>query len=163
MPDQSSAATEHAILQEITAPLKTLPDDPVAAVHADFPVALRGYDRIAVDAYVQQTSQLVAELQATRSPEAAVRKALERVGEQISGILQRAHTTAEEITAQSRAEAEDRLEHARIEAAEIIASAHQRVKDLDADTDRIWIERHRIVYDARELAHQLNSLADAAG
>lgn len=162
MPDQSSAATEHAILQEITAPLQTLPDDPVAAVHADFPVALRGYDRLAVDAYVQQTSQLVAELQATRSPEAAVRKALERVGEQISGILQRAHTTAEEITAQSRAEAEDRLEHARIEAAEIVAGAHQRVKDLDADTDRIWIERHRIVDDARELAQQLAALADAA-
>jgi cell division septum initiation protein DivIVA len=162
MPDQSSAATEHAILQEITAPLQTLPDDPVAAVHADFPVALRGYDRMAVDAYVQQTSQLVAELQATRSPEAAVRKALERVGEQISGILQRAHSTAEEITAQSRAEAEERLEHARIEAAEIIAGAHQRVKDLDADTDRIWIERHRIVDDARELAQQLTTLADAA-
>ena len=153
---------EHAILQEITAPLQTLPDDPVAAVHADFPVALRGYDRMAVDAYVQQTSQLVAELQATRSPEAAVRKALERVGEQISGILQRAHATAEEITGQSRAEAEDRLEHARIEAAEIVAGAHQRVKDLDADTDRIWIERHRIVDDARELAQQLAALADAA-
>lgn len=162
MPDQSSAATEHAILQEITAPLRTLPDDPVAAVHADFPVALRGYDRLAVDAYVQQTSQLVAELHATRSPEAAVRKALERVGEQISGILQRAHTTAEEITGQSRAEAEDRLEHARIEAAEIVAGAHQRIKDLDADTDRIWIERHRIVDDARELAQQLTALADAA-
>ena len=162
MPDQSSAATEHAILQEITAPLQTLPDDPVAAVHADFPVALRGYDRMAVDAYVQQTSQLVAELQATRSPEAAVRRALERVGEQISGILQRAHETAEEITGQSRAEAEDRLEHARIEAAEIVAGAHQRVKDLDADTDRIWIERHRIVDDARELAQQLVALADAA-
>lgn len=153
---------EHAILQEITAPLQTLPDDPVAAVHADFPVALRGYDRMAVDAYVQQTSQLVAELQATRSPEAAVRKALERVGEQISGILQRAHSTAEEITGQSRAESEDRLEHARIEAAEIVAGAHQRVKDLDADTDRIWIERHRIVDDARELAQQLAALADAA-
>ncbi len=162
MPDQSSAATEHAILQEITAPLRTLPDDPVAAVHADFPVGLRGYDRLAVDAYVQQTSQLVAELQATRSPEAAVRKALERVGEQISGILQRAHTTAEEITSQSRAEAEDRLEHARIEAAELVAGAHQRIKDLDADTDRIWIERHRIVDDARELAQQLVALADAA-
>jgi cell division septum initiation protein DivIVA len=153
---------EHAILQEITAPLQTLPDDPVAAVHADFPVALRGYDRMAVDAYVQQISQLVAELQATRSPEAAVRKALERVGEQISGILQRAHATAEEITGQSRAEAEDRLGHARIEAAEIVAGAHQRVKDLDADTDRIWIERHRIVDDARELAQQLAALADAA-
>ena len=162
MPDQSSAATEHAILQEITAPLDTLPDDAVAAVHADFPVALRGYDRLAVDAYVKQTSQLVAELQATRSPEAAVRKALERVGEQISGILQRAHDTAEEITAQSRREGEDRLEHARLEAAEIVSSAHQRVKELDADTDRIWVERHRIVDDARELAHQLMTLAESA-
>jgi uncharacterized protein with HEPN domain len=162
MPDQSSAASEHAILQEITAPLDTLPDDAVAAVHADFPVALRGYDRVAVDAYVKQTSRLVAELQATRSPEAAVRRALERVGEQISGILQRAHETAEEITAQSRGESEDRLEHARIEAAEIVATAHQRVKDLDADTDRIWVERHRIVDDARELAQQLTALAENA-
>jgi cell division septum initiation protein DivIVA len=162
MPDQSSAASEHAILQEITAPLDTLPDDPVAVVHADFPNALRGYDRIAVDAYVQRTSQLVAELQATRSPEAAVRRALERVGEQISGILQRAHETAEQITGQSRAEAEDRLEAARVEAAEIIAAAQQRVKDLDADTDRIWIERGRIVDDARELAGQLMSVAENA-
>jgi cell division septum initiation protein DivIVA len=162
MPDQSSAATEHAILQEITAPLENLPDDPVALVHADFPVALRGYDRLAVDAYVQRTSQLVAELQATRSPEAAVRRALERVGEQISGILQRAHETAEEITAQSRREAEDRLEQARVEAAEVAALAGQRVRDLDADTDRIWIERHRIVDDARDLASQLLALAEAA-
>jgi DivIVA domain-containing protein len=163
MPDQSSAASEHAILQEITAPLETLPDDPVAVVvNADFPSALRGYDRIAVDAYVQRTSQLVAELQATRSPEAAVRRALERVGEQISGILQRAHETAEEITGQSRAEAEDRLEAARAEAVEIIVAAQQRVKDLDADTDRIWIERGRIVDDARDLAAQLMSVAENA-
>jgi hypothetical protein len=162
MPDQSSAATEHAILQEITAPLDTLPDDPVSMVHADFPVALRGYDRLAVDAYVQRTSQLVAELQATRSPEAAVRRALERVGEQISGILQRGHETAEQITAQSRREAEDRLEQARVEAAEIAARAARRVGDLDADTDRIWIERHRIVDDARDLASQLLALAETA-
>lgn len=162
MPDQSSAATEHAILREITAPLETLPDDPVSAVQADFPVAMRGYDRLAVDAYVQRTSQLVAELQATRSPEAAVRRALERVGEQISGVLQRAHETAEQITAQSRSEAEDRLEQARVEAAEVAARAAQRVRDLDADTDRIWIERHRIVDDARDLAAQLLALAETA-
>ena len=162
MPDQSSAATEHAILQEITAPLAGLPDDPVSITHADFPAALRGYDRMAVDAYVKQVSQLVAELQATRSPEAAVRRALERVGEQISGILQRAHDTAEQITSQSRAEAEDRLEQARQEAAQITADAEQRVKDLDADTDRIWAERHRIVGDTRELAGQLAGLADSA-
>src|ERR1700749_2415000 len=80
MPDQSSAATEHAILQEITRPLQALPDDPLAVIKADFPMALRGYDRVAVDDYVRRTRQLVAELQATRSPEAAVRRALERVG-----------------------------------------------------------------------------------
>ena len=163
MPDQSSAASEHAIIQEITAPLSTMPDDPVSvAADPHFPVAIRGYDRIAVDAYVKQTSQLVAELQATRSPEAAIRRALERVGEQISGILQRAHDTAEQITSQSRSEGEDRLEAARQEAARITAAAEQRLKDLDADTDRIWAERRRIVEDARELAGQLLGLADSA-
>jgi ElaB/YqjD/DUF883 family membrane-anchored ribosome-binding protein len=163
MPDQSSAATEHALIQEITAPLSTLPDDPVS-VTADvhFPIALRGYDRIAVDAYVKQTSQLVAELQATRSPDAAIRRALERVGEQISGILQRAHDTAEHITSQSRSEAEDRLEAARQEAAKITAAAQRRLKDLDADTDRIWAERRQIVDDTRELANQLLGLTDSA-
>jgi ElaB/YqjD/DUF883 family membrane-anchored ribosome-binding protein len=163
MPDQSSAATEHALLQEITAPLTTLPENPVSeAADVHFPVALRGYDRIAVDAYVRQTSQLVAELQATRSPEVAVRRALERVGEQISGILQRAHETAEQITAQSRSEAEDRLEEARREASRITASAEQRLKDLDAETDRIWAERQQIVEDTRELARQLVGLTDSA-
>src|SRR5450755_3496565 len=162
MPDQSSAATEHAIIQEITAPLATLPDDAVALVSVDFPVVLRGYDRLAVDEYVSKTSQLVAELQTTRSPEAAVRRALERVGEQISGILQRAHDTAGQITSQSRSEAEDRLEQARQEAAQIVADAQQRVRDLDADTDRIWAERRRIVIDTRELAGQLVGLADTA-
>jgi DivIVA domain-containing protein len=162
MPDQSSAATEHAILQEITGPLQTLPDDPVAFVHAEFPTAMRGYERAAVDDYVQQVSQLVAELQATRSPEAAVRRALERVGEQISGILQRAHETAEQITAQSRREAEDRLEQARAEAAQIAGAAEQRVKELDGDTDRIWLERQRIVADAEDLASQLVAIAKSA-
>ncbi len=164
MPDQSSAATEHALLQEITAPLARLPDDPVPiAADVDFPLVLRGYDRLAVDAYVKKTTQLVAELQATRSPEAAVRRAIERVGEQISGILQRSHETAAQITTQSRSEAEERLEVARREAANIVEDAERRVRELDAETDRIWVERHRIVDDARELAAQLNALADDAG
>jgi ElaB/YqjD/DUF883 family membrane-anchored ribosome-binding protein len=162
MPDQSSAATEHAIIQEITAPLGTLPDDPLSVIDADFPHALRGYDRLAVDEYVQQTRRLIAELQATRSPEAAVRRALERVGDQITGVLQRAHETAEQITAQSRSEAEDRLQEARNEANQIADAAEQRVKELDADTDRIWIERQRIVADAEDLAGQLLALAKVA-
>ncbi len=163
MPDQSSAANEHAILDEITGPLATLPDDPVPlASEVDFPVVLRGYDRLAVDAYVKKTTQLIAELQSTRSPEAAVRRALERVGEQISGILQRAHDTAEEITAQSRGEAEDRLEQVRREAAELTARAEARMKELDVDIDRIWGERQRIIDDVRDLSRELTEVAGAA-
>lgn len=164
MPDESSAADEHAILQEITAPLATLPDDALPIVaDVSFPLALRGYDRLAVDAYVKKTSQLVAELQATRSPEAAIRRALERVGEEVSGILKRAHETAEQLTTQSRREAEDRLEVARKEAAQMLADAEQRLKDLDSETDRIWAERHRIIGDTRGLAQDLLTLAESAG
>jgi hypothetical protein len=163
MPDQSSASTEHALIQEITAPLATLPDDAVPVVaDVDFPIVLRGYERDSVDDYVQRTSQLVAELQTTRSPESAVRRALERVGEEVSGILQRAHETGSRITAQSRSEAEDRLETARQEAAEMIARAEDRVRELDAETDRIWAERHRIVEDTRDLARELLTMTDSA-
>jgi cell division septum initiation protein DivIVA len=163
MPDQRTAATEHALLQEITAPLQTLPDDPVPiAADVDFPLVLRGYDRLAVDAYVKKTAQLVAELQATSSPDAAVRRALERLGEEVAGVLQRAHETAAQVTSHSRSEAEERLEAARREAAELVAGAKQQLHDLDAETDRIWVERQRIVDDARELAAQLTTLANGA-
>lgn len=151
------------MIQEIAEPLSKLPDDAVQiAADVEFPVVLRGYDRIAVDAYVKRTSQLVAELQTTRSPEAAVRRALERVGEEVSGILQRAHESAQKITVHSRAEAEDRLERARSEAQEITADAERRVADLDAETDAIWAERRRIVTDVNALASQLTELAESA-
>ena len=163
MPDENSAADEHAIIQEVAAPLASLPDNTLpAAAEVEFPMALRGYDRLAVDAYVKRTTQLVAELQTTRSPEAAVRRALERVGEEVSGILQRAHEAAAQITTQSRSEAEDRLETARQEAAQITVDARERLKDLDAETDRIWAERQRIVEDAQDLANQLLTLAQSA-
>jgi hypothetical protein len=163
MPDQHDASTEHTLIQEIAEPLSTLPDDPVPiAADVQFPVVRRGYERDAVDAYVKRASQLVAELQATRSPEAAVRRALERVGEEVSGILQRAHESAEKITVRSRAEAEDRLERARREAQQLTADAELRVTDLDAETDAIWAERRRIVADVNSLASQLTELAQAA-
>lgn len=161
-------------MQEITAPLAKLPQDPLPEVaNVDFPIVLRGYDRLAVDAYVKRISQLVAELDASRSPQHAVRRALERVGEEVSGILQRAHDTAEQITTQSRAEAEERLQtarrdaddlmvNARRDADDLLASSRQRLKDLDTETDRIWEERHRIVEDARALAAQLLTIAKSA-
>jgi DivIVA domain-containing protein len=163
MPDQSYAATEHALLEEITGPLQRLAEDPLELAPADFPTAMRGYDREAVDEYVRYTTRLVAELQAVRSPESAVRRALVRAGGQISGVLRRAHETAGEITAKSRSEAEDRLERARAEADELIDGAERRVRDLDADTDRIWLDRQRIMADVEDLSNQLLGLAKQAG
>jgi DivIVA domain-containing protein len=72
-----------------------------------FALALRGYDRAAVDAYVERVTRIVAELEASRSPREAVRQALERVGEETTDILRRAHDTGEEITSKARAEAEE--------------------------------------------------------
>lgn len=163
MPDQSSGADKRAILQEITAPLTTLPDDAFAIVDdVDFPVVLRGYDRDAVDAYVKRTRQLVADLQATRSPEAAIRRVAERMGEQISGIIERACDTAAQITAEARADAEDTLEVARQEAAQVVAGRERQLKDLDDDTDRVWADRLRIVEDARVLIRQLIAVVESA-
>jgi len=88
-----------------------------------FPGSVRGYDRRSVDGYVVRVNRLIAELDVTRSPEAAVRYALEQVGEKTSGLLQRAGETAEEITVGARQEAEVSTSRAKAEAEEIVAKA----------------------------------------
>jgi len=128
-----------------------------------FKASRRGYDQAEVDAYVEQLHRQIRDLQAqVSSPDAAVRHALERVGEEISGLLQRAHETAAEIMAKAEREADEHRQEAAREAAEVTALAEQRVNELDLDTDRIWAERERIVADARDLARRLQAVADLA-
>ena len=128
-----------------------------------FKPARRGYDRNEVDAYVGQLQRQIRELQTQQqSPDAAVRSALERVGGQIAEVLQQANDTAEEIVATAQREAREHRAQAEREAAHVTSLAEQRVHELDLDTDRIWGERERIVADARDLARQLNQLADLA-
>ena len=79
----------------------------------DFPIALRGYDRAAVDQYVEEVNRAIAELEISSSPQSAIRHALEQVSEETSGLLQRAHETADEITERSRSQADDRLQRAK--------------------------------------------------
>jgi DivIVA domain-containing protein len=88
-----------------------------------FPVSVRGYDRGAVDAYVNRVQHLVAELEVTRSPEAAVKHALEQVGEQTKGLLEQAGETAEQITVTARQDAEESTARAKHEAEDIVANA----------------------------------------
>jgi DivIVA domain-containing protein len=128
-----------------------------------FPIALRGYDRDAVDGYVVEVNRVIAELQVGRSPQSAIRHALDQVSEETKGILERAHETADEITARSRAQADDRLQWAEREAREAIAAATERVHDLEADTERVWQERQSLVDDVKRIATELTDVAEDAG
>lgn len=129
---------------------------------ANFPTVWRGYDPSAVDAYVRRVDRSISELQAERTPQDVVRRALDRVGEQTSTILREAEETAERMTAKSRAEADDRVQGAEREANDITSRARGRLRDLDADIDRIWLERQRLIDDTRKLADRLLTVADNA-
>jgi DivIVA domain-containing protein len=95
-----------------------------------FPHSVRGYDRGTVDAYVQRVQDVVAELEVTRSPEAAVRHALANVGEQTKGILEHAGETAEQITAAARREAKRNAERAQSEAEDLVAKAKAEAAEV---------------------------------
>jgi DivIVA domain-containing protein len=138
--------------------------DPLPAEIRDpnFSASVRGYDRHAVDAYVERVNRLIAELEISRSPESAVKHAVAQVSEETRGILERAHETAEDITARSRSKADDRIQEAEAEAAEIRAAAERRVQELDADAEAIWAERLRLIEDVRDVADRLLAVADEA-
>jgi DivIVA domain-containing protein len=139
-------------------------DDDIARVRdVDFPVVLRGYDRDAVDAYVRDVNRVIAELETRQSPQSAIRHALDQVSDETRGILERAHETADEITARSRAQADDRLQWAEREARDAIAAATEGVHALEADAERVWDERQGLIDDVRRIAQELTAVADDAG
>jgi cell division septum initiation protein DivIVA len=125
----------HGALRDVRDPLPEHIRDP------SFPAAVHGYSRRAVDTYVERVNTLIAELQVSGSPRAAVRHALDRVGEQTSGILQHARETAEEITTSAREEAEATTARAKAEARDITTDAQRQAGDTlshaTAEADRL--------------------------
>jgi DivIVA domain-containing protein len=117
----SAERTEAAPLPGPSEPVR--PEMPADIRDVSFHQALRGYARREVDRYVERVNGLIAELEITRSPESAIRHALDRVGEQTSGILQQAGETADQITQAARADAEGAVAGARSEASGIVAEA----------------------------------------
>jgi DivIVA domain-containing protein len=100
-----------------------------------FHTGVRGYDRRDVDRYVQRVNRIIAELEIASSPESAVRHALDRVGEQTSGILQRARETADEIVRTALSEADETIMRGRAEAEEIIADARAEADRIGAQAE----------------------------
>ena len=127
-----------------------------------FPVAVRGYDRDAVDQFVQEMAALVSELESMQSREAVIQRALDEVGEETAGILQRAHETADEIAARSRAQAEGRIQRAEREADIARREADQYAQQVIVDTRLLWEERQRLIEDIRQLADEVLATADDA-
>jgi DivIVA domain-containing protein len=129
---------------------------------ASFPVVMRGYDRQTVDRYVAEVAQLVAELEATQTREGVVQRALDEIGEQTSGILQRAHETAEEIAARSRSQAEGRIQRAEREADATRRESDAYAEQIVLETRRLWEDRQRLIEDMRQLADAVLAVADDA-
>jgi DivIVA domain-containing protein len=127
-----------------------------------FPLVIRGYDRRAVDDFLDATNARLAEVEALELPSVAVREALERVADDTGGILKEAHETADGVLTRARDEAERLVREARDEADRTIASAEARVRQIGIDTDALWQERLRLIEDAQATSVSLAALAEEA-
>jgi DivIVA domain-containing protein len=127
-----------------------------------FPLAVRGYDRQAVDDFVDQVADLVADLESRQTREGVVQRALDQVGEETAGILQRAHQAADELAARSRAQAEGRIQRADREAELLRSQADEYAEKVIVDTQLLWDERQRLLDDLRQLADDVLATADDA-
>ncbi len=127
-----------------------------------FPLAVRGYERGAVDDFVKEVQALVAELEAGQTREGVVQKALDDVGVQTAGILQRAHVAANQLTSSSRIDADQRVQSAEAEADQIRREAYEYSQQVVVDTRVLWEQRQRLIEDIRALADTVLTTADDA-
>ena len=131
--------------------------------NVSFPVARRGYEPRAVDAYVTQINRLIAELEATHSPRDAVAHALERTEQERSAILTEAHERGAEMVAAAQEQAEELTATARAEAADIVVNASTAADGAKAEADehvaKAGAEAEQIVADSRAQAAEQLRLA----
>ena len=151
-------------LEQPTAAVETAP--PPEPSRKRFPTTLHGYDRDAVEDYIDglehEIGQMAAKLSAQRSPTAAIDAELARVGEETSAILKVAHEQAAEITRRARVEADRCVADAAANAVAMTEDAKRKLRQLDSETDAVWAERVRLIEDVRNVATSLFSLAEDA-
>jgi DivIVA domain-containing protein len=116
---------------------------PQDVLDVSFPVAVRGYDRRAVDAYVKRVNRVIAELKVSSSPPAAVRHALEQAEEKVQDLLRAAREAADEITASAQQEADERTGRAKAEAAELIVNTSAEADRVKAEADDLVAKASR--------------------
>jgi DivIVA domain-containing protein len=120
----------------------------------EFSSSRRGYDRDEVDHYVERVSRIVVELEAMRSPDAVIERALADVGEETSAILRRARKAAEEIIA-------DAESHGRQQTANAEAQARALREDADRYNARVRSDADEVLQEARAQAEEITDQAGA--
>ena len=126
----------------------------------DFPLSRRGYDRDRVDQYIERVSRIVVELEASRSPDAAIERALADVGEETSAILRRARSAAEDVLAEAMAEAQQLASRAQAEAQQTRAEADRHREQGRADAEKIRAQANS---EAAQRAAEVEAEAQRAG
>jgi DivIVA domain-containing protein len=131
---------------------------PAEIRNVTFPVGVRGYDRKAVEAYVKRVNRVIAELEVTRSPQAAVKHAVERVEEQTRSVLEEARNSAEKITTTAQSEADEIIAQAKAKAADLVVAASTESDRLRAESEervaQAKAQAERIVAEAKANAEQ---------
>ena len=129
----------------------------------EFSSSRRGYDRDEVDQYVERVSRIVVELEAVRSPDAVIERALADVGEETSAILRRARKAAEEIIGAAEEHASSRAEQAEAQAQQVRDEADRYSERVKADSDRLAAEaRAQAQQTAEQAAADANRRRDEA-
>jgi DivIVA domain-containing protein len=110
---------------------------PTELLNVSFPGAVRGYDRGAVDAYVKRVNRVIAEVKVSASPRAAVRHALRQTEQEVSGLLERARETADQVTTSAFREAETEADGIKAKAEATKAEAEKLLADSKAEADTL--------------------------
>lgn len=134
-----------------------------------FPLVLRGYDRLAVDAYVSELEaelagldQELAELRGEGAAAHEVASEIKRIGEQTSAVLMAAHEQRERILSEARAEADRCVNDANTTANARTKECEDRLRVLGAQTKAAQSERDRLLGDLRAISAGLAAVADSA-
>jgi DivIVA domain-containing protein len=129
-----------------------------ALLQVQFPQAVRGYDREAVDRYVDQVRTAISELEASSSPDAAVQRAIEEISDETREVLLRAQQSAQEITTRARDRSDALLEKTERETTETRDTAERETTELRAtarrEAEELWSAAQREVSELRATAQR---------
>jgi hypothetical protein len=151
--------------EEVLPPEQVLPPEEEPA---RFPIARRGYHCAAVDSYVTELEQELAEvdrelaeLRAHSAPRDEVSIQIKRVGEQTSAVLIAANEQRDEMLRTAREEADRQVADATAKATLITAEGEARLREIHVEHAAAGRERDRLLEEVRSVSVALASLADS--